>query len=487
MTAPRDPAAGVVAAIDAVALADPARVAVVDHARAVDYAALVRASRCVAAWLLRQGVAPGDTIGLTLREEYPHLLATLALLALGCRQVALGSREPAEMRADLAARLRVVAVLADRAEDAVPGVAMLLPDLRAIAAASSRDDAAPLPGGGSLVIASSGTTGRPKLLELPEAALARQGAMTAYLGTVRYRTIGNEFAVAKRLQLHTLSAGGTEVLANNGAGRGIAEVCAAFGVTRFNATPLRAEALLAEMARPGAPAWPVATGITLAGGPVPSALRRRLMEALTPDVCVLYGTSETGPISIAGPEDHALHPDTVGRPLPGVAIEVVDEAGRALPAGESGLVRVRSVAAATGYLDDAAASARALQDGWFLPGDAGWLSPEGALVLSGRADDMMNLGTIKIFPAEIEAAAAGFPGVADCAAFAQRSAAMGDVPLLAVVAADGFDAGALLAQCRARLGLRAPRGVVVVPALPRNPQGKILRRELAAMSRPADG
>ncbi len=475
-------APGIVAAIATMAARDPARVAVVDAGAPITYAALQAGLRAAAAWLLRQGVVPGDTIGLTLRDEYPHLLATLALLALGCRQVALGSRDPPGMRADLAARLRVAAVVADRAEDGVPGAALLRPDLRAIAAAAAAaGDAPPLAGGGSLVITSSGTTGRPKLIALPEATLARQGAMTARLGTVRYRTIGNEFAVAKRLQLHTLAAGGTEVLANNGAGGGIAEVCAAFGVTRFNATPIRAEALLAEMARPGAPEWPAATGITLAGGPVPAALRRRLAAALTPDVCVLYGTSETGPISIAGPEDHALHPDTVGRPVPGVAIEVMDEAGRVLPAGESGLVRVRSVAAATGYLDDESASARAFRDGWFLPGDAGWLTPEGALVLNGRADDMMNLGTIKIFPAEIESAAEGFPGITDCAAFA-RPAPVGDIPMLAVVAGEGFDADALLAQCRARLGLRAPRGVVVLPALPRNPAGKVLRRELGALA-----
>lgn len=191
------------------------------------------------------------------------------------------------------------------------------------------------------------------------------------------------------------------------------------------------------------------------------------MAALTPDVCVLYGTSETGPVTIAQPAHHDEHPDTVGPPVPGVRDEVVDEDGRVLPRGGRGLVRVRSAAAATAYLDDPEATARAFRDGWFHPGDAGWMTPDGALVLAGRADDMMNLGTIKIFPAEIEAAAAGFPGLGECAAFALRSAEHGDIPLLAVVAREGMDTAALLAACRERLGLRAPRRIVTLDALPR--------------------
>jgi acyl-coenzyme A synthetase/AMP-(fatty) acid ligase len=333
------------------------------------------------------------------------------------------------------------------------------------------------------VITSSGTTGRPKLIALSEAALALQGMMTAPFGAVRFRSIGNEFNNAKRLQLHTLAAGGTEVLANNGAGTTVAHVCARFGVDRLGIAPVKAETLLAEAARADAPPWPAGTAITLAGGPAPAALRRRLMAALTPDVSVLYGTSETGPICMAASRDHAAHPDTVGPPFAGVMVEVVDESGQALPAGEPGLVRVRSAAAASGYLHDEQASAHAFRDGWFMPGDAGWFTPEGALVLAGRADDMMNLGTIKIFPAEIEAACEGFPGLVDCAAFARRSPSLGDIPMLAVVAGPGFDAAALLAQCRARLGLRAPRGAVVLPALPRNAAGKVLRRELATLAR----
>ena len=129
------------------------------------------------------------------------------------------------------------------------------------------------------------------------------------------------------------------------------------------------------------------------------------------------------------------------------------------------------------------ADARAFHDGWFQPGDRGWIEPDGTLVFAGRDAEMMMLGTINIFPAEIERAAEGFPGVADCAAFALRSPSLGDIPALAVVetAPGALDAAALAAACRAKLGLRAPRRVVVVAALPRTASGKVQRDRLAAL------
>jgi acyl-CoA synthetase (AMP-forming)/AMP-acid ligase II len=161
----------------------------------------------------------------------------------------------------------------------------------------------------------------------------------------------------------------------------------------------------------------------------------------------------------------------------------VDEAGRDLPRGETGLVRLRAPGMAQGYIDDREAEARAFRDGWFQPGDRGRVEADGTLVFAGRDSEMMILGTINIFPAEIERAAEGFPGVADCAAFALPSGTLGDIPALAVVetAPGAVDIAALAAACRARLGLRAPRRVVVVAALPRTATGKVQRDRLAAL------
>ena len=208
------------------------------------------------------------------------------------------------------------------------------------------------------------------------------------------------------------------------------------------------------------------------------------MAVLTPALTVNYSTTEAGGITQADTQDHAADPDTVGRPMPGVEVLIVDEAGAPLPRGALGRLRVRTPGMLDGYLDDPEATARMFRDGWFQPGDMGRLTPDGRLTFAGRDSEMMVLGIINVFAAEIERAAEGFPGLAECAAFPIRSAAVGDIPALAVVEAKpgALDTAALLAQCRARLGVRAPRRIVVLDALPRTPAGKLRRDSIAEIA-----
>lgn len=471
------------AALDGFARQFPARPAAIDRCLPVSYALVARDSRRLAAWLAGQGLGPGDTVGITIAEDLPQLLVSLALLRLGCRQVSLPRRDPAPMRAALAQRLGVVAIVGEAAGDAIDGTSLLLPDPGGIVADTALDGA-PLPsvppGGGMLLFGSSGTTGAPKLMAVTEGMILAQGQLLAPYGAVFHRQLPADTNHGKRLQLRSIGTGGTEVFGNSIGEDGLGGLCARFGVQRAHLSPLRAEVLIvAEGARAGA-ALPATTRLFTTGGRVAPELRVRLTAAIPGGLYIHYGTTETGSISLALPADHAAEPETVGRAFPGVTVAVVDEAGRAVPQGELGLMRIRSPGAIAGYLDDVEATRRAFRDGWFQPGDVGRITASGLIVLAGRNDEMMNLGAIKIFPAEIEAAAAGFPGLLDCAAFARTLPGLGEVPLLAAVAGAGFDATALLAQCRARLGPRAPRKVVVVDTLPRNAQGKVLRRDLAA-------
>jgi acyl-CoA synthetase (AMP-forming)/AMP-acid ligase II len=472
-----DGAPGVTRRIAALALEDPDRVALVDRGRPVRYGALGTAVALTADWLRGRGLAPGDRVGLTIRDDLQHLVACLALLRLGCHQVTLASHDPPAMRAALAARFGAAVVLAADPGDVPEGAGALVFDPGLLTASAA---ARPVPESdeGALVLASSGTTGRPKLIPFSAAQLAAQALRRAEAGRTRFRPVAAEHNNAKRLLLLTLANGGTAVLANCLQPGGLAEACARHAVDVASPGAAHLEPLLGA----AAPSWPARTRIELAGSQVPGSLRRRIQQALTPELHVVYGATECPGVTRAGPDDHDRHPEGVGRAMEGAAVSVVDDRGRPLPPGVEGFVRIRAPGMARRYLDDPEATERAFRDGWFAPGDLGRLEADGTLVFAGRDDDMMSLGGIKIFPAEIERAAEGFPGLADCAAFALRLPALGDVPVLAVVAAPGaaLDAAALLAACRARLGLRAPRKVVLVDALPRNATGKVLRRELAA-------
>jgi acyl-CoA synthetase (AMP-forming)/AMP-acid ligase II len=471
------PGDGFLARLEATARAQPDRLAVAGPGVALTHGALAGLVRGMAAWLLRAGLAPGAMAGVTLRDDLPHLVVTLALLRLGCHQVTLGSHEPLPRRADLGARAGVALVLGDGPEDALPGLPLLRPDL----AAAGEAPAAPLPEAAQddalLVMTSSGTTGRPKLIPLTQAQLLAQSLRRAGLGRVRHRPVGLEHNNGMRFPLFALANGDTHVLAAASRAEGLAETCRRYGVDMLGLAPHQAESLLASR-REGT--WPAGTSIDLAGAAPGDGLVQRLQAALTAQVFTLYGTSEVGSVARAGPADHAAHPGGAGRVLPTAEAMVVDGAGAPLPAGEAGLLRLRTTGMAQRYLGDDEATARCFVGGWFQPGDLGRLLPDGTLVVLGRADEMMLLGSLNIFPAEIEAVAAGFPGLADCAAFARRSATQGDIPMLAAVesAPGSLDAAALLAACRDRLGVRAPRRVVLVPALPRNAAGKVMRHLL---------
>lgn len=224
------------------------------------------------------------------------------------------------------------------------------------------------------------------------------------------------------------------------------------------------------------------------------ALVEALRRVVSPNLYVAYATNEGEALTLADPALQALVPDTVGRPTASIELQIVDEEGRALPAGRTGEVRVRGPGVITAYLENPEATARAFRDGWFYPGDLAWLTPEGALMLQGRKDDMMIFDGMNIYPAEIENALLAHPAVREAAAFPLRHERFQDVPFAAVTlhagAADGTagDGGAaddrvserdLMEHCRRLIGIRYPKGVLVLDEFPRNPMGKILKRKLA--------
>jgi acyl-coenzyme A synthetase/AMP-(fatty) acid ligase len=139
-----------------------------------------------------------------------------------------------------------------------------------------------------------------------------------------------------------------------------------------------------------------------------------------------------------------------------------------------------------GYHGNPAATARHFRDGWFYPGDLASLAPDGALCLHGRTDDMMNLNSVKIFPREIERVLEEHPAVKSAAAFAKPSPVHGSIPVAAVELHEAASVAVdeLMARTRERLGVRAPRRIIVVPALPRSAAGKIQTHALVALLGP---
>jgi long-chain acyl-CoA synthetase len=240
-------------------------------------------------------------------------------------------------------------------------------------------------------------------------------------------------------------------------------------------TPMHLRQLLAVLP-PGfrpRPQWRIICG----GSLLPPAIAREARLTLTPDIRLIYGSTESGTAALghaAGLEDT---PGQVGITPAGGIVDIVDDDGTPLPDGETGEIRVRGPRMIYGYLGDPEATAERFRDGWFYSGDLGRRLPDGRLVLEGRADERMNLGGIKVMPALLEEAALACPGVRDAAAFAVPDEQGVDQAWIAVAAEPGFERDRLTPHMAAYPNLPGHR-FAWIDEIPRNAMGKVDRGKL---------
>jgi fatty-acyl-CoA synthase len=173
---------------------------------------------------------------------------------------------------------------------------------------------------------------------------------------------------------------------------------------------------------------------------------------------------------------------SAGKPLPGVEIAILGEDGAPLPPRSVGEIATRSIANMAGYWNLPDATAKTIdQHGWLRTGDAGYMDEDGYVYIHDRVKDMIISGGENIYPAEVENAIFGHPDVADVAVIGVPDEKWGEAVKAVVVPKPGTtpDADAIIAWARIRIaGYKTPKSVDFVVALPRNPSGKILRREL---------
>ena len=196
-----------------------------------------------------------------------------------------------------------------------------------------------------------------------------------------------------------------------------------------------------------------------------------------------YGMTETG-MNTSNPYDGERRGGTVGKPLPGIEVRVVDDADRALPAGEPGHIQVRGPNVMPGYwkLPDKNKE-EFTADGFFRTGDIGFYDPQGYLSIVGRAKDMVISGGYNVYPKEIEMLLDELPGVRESAVFGVPHADFGEAVTAAVVLVPGvaLTERAVIDHVKSKLAnFKVPKRVVFLPELPRNAMGKVLKAELRA-------
>lgn len=235
---------------------------------------------------------------------------------------------------------------------------------------------------------------------------------------------------------------------------------------------------------------PTLRHLAYGGARMPAPVLERALRLL-PDTGFVnaYGLTETSStIAVLGPDEHRgafggdararARLESVGRPVPGIEVAVVDPDGDALPAGERGEILVRGAQVGGGYVDQ---PSQLDDEGWLHTGDIGWIDDDGYLFVGGRADDVIIRGGENISPAEIEDALLRHPDVTGAAAVGLPDEEWGErvgAMVTLRVDADG-DVDALVVWARETLGsLKAPQVLVVCEELPTTATGKVLRRQV---------
>lgn len=230
-------------------------------------------------------------------------------------------------------------------------------------------------------------------------------------------------------------------------------------------------------------------GLTYGASPIPLDLLKDGVTRLKCDFAQMYGMTETyGTIVCLPPEDHRPGREAVmrsaGKALPGVELRILDEKLQPLPPGQIGEVAIKGPSVMLGYWNRPEETARTLiEGGWLRTGDAGILDEEGYLYIQDRIKDMIISGGENIYPAEVESALFGHEAVADVAVIGVPDEKWGEAVKAIVVPKPGCapDQDSIIAHARERIaGFKCPKTIEFVDVLPRNPSGKILRRELRA-------
>jgi long-chain acyl-CoA synthetase len=345
-----------------------------------------------------------------------------------------------------------------------------------------------------LLLFTSGTTGRPKGVELTNGNLMRSRQNPAQLGWNEWRE-GEVNFVAMPVA-HIGGTGGGIMGVVSGVKTIVTRDFNPVEVLEFIERERVAKMFMVPAALQFIVRMPRAREIDYSNlrvvlygaAPMPVALLRECIDVFGCEFCQQYGMTETtGTIVYLPPADHDPNGNrrmvSAGLPLPGVELKIVDGQGNALGPNEVGEICTRSAANMKGYWRNSDATAATVaDDGWLRTGDAGYLDEDGYLFIADRIKDMVITGGENVYPAEVENALHEHPAVGEAAVIGIPDDAWGEAVKAIVVLKPGasLNEGELIAFIRSRIAhYKAPRSVDFRAApLPRSPSGKILRREL---------
>ncbi|HEX9937454.1 MAG TPA: AMP-binding protein [Longimicrobium sp.] len=500
---------------------DPRRPFVVFGDRRCSYAQIDQQSSALAAALHELGIEAGDRMALTLPNWPEFIVATFAAAKLGAVIVPLNPRfTTPELQYMLRHSETAVVVTAENWERVdylarYEGFLASLPDLQYVVSVGEEDlwyddrihQFEDLVSSGEgrdfprhqgsadelfAILYTSGTMGKPKGVALTHGNLLTTAAgtsdalaLTSSDVVFGLNTLFNVFGLSTGV-LGTMMAGGTLVLQDHDDTTQALELVEREKVTVYHGVPTNYVLALRSEERAGIDLSSLRTGI-VAGAPAPEELVARVRRELVPDLRIGYGLTETSEtVALTrGDDPPGKQLTTVGRPLPGVDIRVLDVDGSVLPVESVGEIAVRGECVMQGYYRQPGETALAFtRDGYFLTGDLGMLDEEGYLHVLGRRKEMIIRGGFNVYPREVEDRLHAHPAVLDVAVVGLPDEILGEMSCACIVPVEGaiVTGEEIKDFCREVLAdYKVPDLVRFLDGFPMTGSGKVRRVELARM------
>ena len=484
---------------------NPHRLAIIDDEGSMTFAELDNAVNAAANGLLAMGVAGGDGVAILARNHRWFLIANYACARVGARTILLNTEFSGPQIRDVSERegARVI-IYDDEYADAVrmanPEIGMLRalptnPDspevskstdetLAELIDRSSRKPAPKATKRSTIIVLTSGTTGTPKgATRHAPPTLAPIGGV---LSSVPFKS--GEVTALPSPMFHALgylhatiamTLGSTLVLHRRFKPAQVLEDVAKHNVTAIVVVPVMLSRMLDALeAMDPKPDLSSLRIVFVSGSQLGAELAGRAMKDIGPVVYNLYGSTEIAFVSIARPQDLKKNLATVGPLVRGVKVKILDEHGKEVPQGQVGRIFVGNYFPFEGYTGG---GGKEIIEGLMSSGDVGYLDRDGLLYVSGRDDEMIVSGGENVFPAEVEDLISGHPDVVEATAIGVEDKDFGARLRAFVVPKHGVELTEETIKNYVRDHLaryKVPRDVVFLAELPRNPTGKILKREL---------
>jgi fatty-acyl-CoA synthase len=464
-----------------------------------------------------RGAGSGQRVALMLPNCTEYLVAQQALARLGATAVQIGYRlKPAEIshilensepsativHADYLPAMREARKLAHRSDEmiAVAGAHALDGNARDVdewsrALASADPELPPRAhtgDGGGVIVYTSGTTGKPKGANRAwnKTGFESVADMILQMGIRaddRHLVVCPLYhSAAPAFVAIMMALGATVVLQNHFEPEPCLDIIQRERITCSLMVPTM---LIRLAALPPATIAKYSTRtlrwVMSGAAPLSTEAARRFMESFGPMLWNFYGSTETGLVTLAGPADHVARPGTIGKAMRGNDIRLLDDAGKPVPPGQVGELFARNSTLISGYHGNAKATSEAQREGFYSVGDVARVDADGYYYLESRKHDMVISGGVNIYPREIEDHLSTHPKILEAAVVGVPDPEWGETLRAFIVLRHGEQLSEtdVVDYCRSALAdYKRPRKVTFLAELPRNPTGKILKRELRELT-----